>query len=94
MTEKWQGTRRITLTAVCFATGVVWLAAVLWVVVGNVIIRETALGSVALQFDRLPLLLAKPILVLCWCLFFLGWAIPLVVSVRRIFRRVGKCICE
>ena len=60
MIERWQSVRRTTPTAVYVATGVSWLAAVFWVVIGNVIVRETPAGKLAQQIDRLPPLLAKP----------------------------------
>ena len=78
MIERWQSVRRTTSTAVYVATGVGWLAAVFWVV----------------MIDRLPPLLAKPIFVVCWGLFFLGWTVPLVFGVRRVFRRVGGGVSE
>jgi hypothetical protein len=92
--ERWQSVRRTTPTAVYVATGVSWLAAVFWVVIGNVIVRETLAGKLAQQIDRLPPLLAKPIFVLCWGLFFLGWTVPLVFGVRRVFRRTGDGVSE
>jgi hypothetical protein len=87
--DRWESVRRMTITGVYVATGVTWLAVVLWVVVGNVIVRGTAAGKLAQQIDRLPPLLAKLIFLLCWGMFFLGWIIPLALGVKRLFPRAG-----
>lgn len=92
MTERWQSVRRVTTTAVYVTTGVAWLCVVLWVVIGNVIIRETPVGRLAQQFDRLPPLLAKPVFILCWCVFFLGWTVLLFLGLKRLFRHAGDSV--
>jgi len=51
---------RIALFTLDFA----WLAGVLWMIVGNVVLRETRLGLVAQSLDRLPSTIAKPIFIL------------------------------
>jgi len=89
VTDRWRSVRRITATALYVASGVAWFALVLWVVLGRVIVRETAAGRLAQLIDRLPSLLAKSIFVFCWGLFLLGWTVPLVFGARRVFRRVA-----
>lgn len=92
MTERWQSVRRITSAAAYVAAAVAWLCVVLGVVIGRVIIRETAAGRLAQQIDRLPPLLAKPVFILCWCVFFLGWTVLLFLGLKRLFRRAGDNI--
>jgi hypothetical protein len=86
VTERWQSVRRITPTAAYVTTGVAWLCVVLKVVIGNVIIRETSAGRLAQQIDRLPPLLAGPVFVLCWGVFFLGWTVLLFLGLKRLLR--------
>jgi hypothetical protein len=76
-------------SSACIGAGVAWLFAVLYVIVGGVILRETALGKLAEQIDRLPPWVATPIFVLSWCVFFFGWSIPVAMGVMALFRRRG-----
>jgi hypothetical protein len=85
MTEKWPTAH--LKTPLYVAVGITWLGVILWVLIGNVIIRETAVGKVAREMDRLPQSVAKPAFVLCWCLFFLGWTVPMFFGIKRLFRR-------
>ena len=87
MSQESRMTRRITLAVTYLALGFAWFVAVLYVILGNVIIRDTALGSFANQIDRLPIWLAKFVFILCWSLFFLGWTYPLFFGFRRLFQR-------
>jgi hypothetical protein len=86
MTGRWRTVRGVTSAPAYVAAGLIWLAAVLYGVIGNFIVRETAAGRLAQQIDRLPSFLAKPVFILCWCLFFLGWTVPLSFGIKRLFR--------
>jgi hypothetical protein len=61
-------------------------------VIGNVIIRETAAGRLAREIDRLPPVLARPIFILCWSVFFLGWTVLLFLGLKRLFYRTGDSV--
>lgn len=68
------------------AVSVGWLASVLYVAVGNIIVRSTVVGGwVAREIDRLPMRLATWVSILCWLLFVLGWVVPLFLGFRRFF---------
>ena len=68
------------------AIALVWFALALYVVVGNVIIRDTIAGAfLAQHIDRLPLPSSKATYILLWCLFFLGWIAPLLLGLKRLF---------
>jgi hypothetical protein len=90
MTERSESSGQITSAPVYVAIGVAWFVGVVWVVIGNIIVRETPVGRLAYQIDRLPPLLARPVFVLCWCLFFLGWIVPLIFGAKRLFRESKK----
>jgi hypothetical protein len=62
--------------------GLVWLAAVLNLMVGNVILRETRLGPIARFLDKMPTVIANPIFLLLWAIVLLGWSVPLVLGFR------------
>jgi hypothetical protein len=90
MKESRQTIRRTMSASVFVAAGLAWLAVVLYMIIGKVIARETnAGGLLAHQIDKLPLFLAKPAYIVLWSLFFLGWIVPLVMGIKRIFRRTG-----
>lgn len=89
MTENQQMVRRVTFAPVYVAVSLAWLAAVLYVVIGNVIIRETRVGVLAQLIERLPSFIAKPAFILSWCLFFLGWIVPLAFGIKLLSRRTG-----
>jgi hypothetical protein len=83
--------RPITPAVTSLVLGFAWFATVLYVILGNVIIRDTALGRFAHLIDRLPTWLAKFVVILCWGLFFLGWIFPLLFGFKRLFQRsTGK----
>jgi hypothetical protein len=85
-----QTIRRVTSAPVAIAISLTWLAAVLYIVIGKVIVREATMGGIlARQIDKLPLLLAKPVYVVLWYLFFLGWIVPLALGIKRLLRRTG-----
>ena len=63
-----------------------WLAAVLWMIVENVILRETRLGIIARFLDRLPPKVANPMFILLWIVTLLGWIVPLALGFRWMLR--------
>src|SRR5215472_14751902 len=65
----------------------IWLAVVLWVVLSDVILRETRLGVVAQQLDRLPSRVATVLFMLLWVIFLFGWAIPAGFGLMPLLRR-------
>ena len=70
-----------------FAVGMTWFVAVVWLVLGNVIVRETWLGVIAQQIDRLPPALASLVFSVAWLIFFLGWAVPLILGLTALARK-------
>ena len=64
-----------------------WLAFVLWVVLANVILRETHLGIVAQFLDRLPPAISAPLFILLWAVFLLGWAVLIGFGLKPLLRR-------
>jgi hypothetical protein len=82
-----RGVRERVFAYSCIGAGAVWLYAVLHIVLGNVILRETPLAKLAQQIDRLPPTLATPIYVVSWCVFLFGWAVPVGLGVLRLLRR-------
>jgi hypothetical protein len=74
--------RPITLVALGFG----WLAADVYLIVGNVILRETRLAGVARSLDRMPSLIANPIFFLLWIVTLLGWSVPLALGFRGLFQ--------
>ena len=73
-----------TITLIGLGCG--WLAAALWMMVNNVILRETRLGAIATFLDRLPPAIGNPIFLLLWLAVLFGWAVPLVLGVKRLLR--------
>jgi hypothetical protein len=71
------------------ATGGLWIGVVAFVVMGNIILRETPLGVIAQALDKLPSTLRGILFLVCWGTFFLGWTVPVVFSVRLLGRQ-GK----
>ncbi len=53
------------------AAGLAWFAAELNLIVGDVVLRETRIGTIAHVLDRLPSSIANTLVLL------LGWVIPL-----------------
>jgi hypothetical protein len=74
---------RITL----FTLGLVWLAGVLWMIVGNVVLRETRLGFIAQFLDRLPSTIANPIFIVLWIVTLFGWVVPLTLGLIGLLRK-------
>ena len=66
--------------------GLGWLAADLYLMVGNVILRETWLGAIARLLDRMPVRIANPIFLLLWTVALLGWSVPLILGFRLLFQ--------
>jgi uncharacterized protein with PQ loop repeat len=71
--------------------GCCWLAGDLYLIVGNIILRETPLGVIATALDRLPTAVANPILILLWLILLFGWIVPLALSLKHLrHQRVSK----
>ncbi len=73
-----------TCTAVLLIVGAIWLSIVSWILLSNVILRETRLGLVAEFLDKLPSVISTPLFILCWAILLLGWTIPIALGVRRL----------
>ena len=77
MKKSWRTIHNAMLAPAYMAIGFAWLAVILHVVIGRVIVRETTAGGfLAQQIERLPSSLAKPVFTLLWYLFFLGGLFP------------------
>jgi len=61
--------------------GFAWLAWDLWMIVGNVVLRETRLGIIAQFLDKLPSTIANLIFVFLWIVTLFGWVVPLTLGV-------------
>jgi hypothetical protein len=72
--------RRIVLITL----GLGWLAADVYMMARNVILRETRLGVIAQFLDGLPLWVANPIFLLLWTVLLLGWIAPLILVIRQL----------
>jgi hypothetical protein len=70
--------------------GCCWLAGDLYLMLGNIILRETPLGVIASVLDRLPRALGNPIFIPLWVTLLFGWTVPLVLGLRHLFRRRTK----
>ncbi len=70
-----------------FTLGFAWLAGVLWMILGNVVLRETRLGFIAQSLDRLPSTIAKPIFILLWIVTLFGWVVPLTLGLIGLIRK-------
>ncbi len=66
--------------------GLGWLAGVLWMIVGNVILRETRLGLIAQSLDKLPYGIVNPIFIFLWITTLFGSVVPLTLGVRGLLR--------
>ncbi len=62
--------------------GGIWFGLVVFVVRSNFILRESPLGAIARALDKLPAPLQNVLFLVCWAIFFLGWVVPIVWSVR------------
>jgi hypothetical protein len=70
-----------------FTMGFGWLAGALWMIVGNVVLRETRLGFIAQFLDKLPPTIAKPIFILLWIVTLFGWVVPLTMGVKGLLHK-------
>ena len=68
------------------AIGLAWLAADLYLMLGNVVLRETQLGAIAQFLDKLPQWVSYPVFLCLWGIVLLGWTVPLIVGFR-LFRQ-------
>ena len=64
------------------ALGLVWLATAVYLIVGNIVLRETRLGAIARFLDKMPAIIANPVFLLIWAIMLLGWSVPLVLGFR------------
>jgi len=69
------------------ALGFAWLATGLYIIVGNIILRETPLGVLAATLDGLPSSIASPVFCFLWATLLLGWQVPLAVGVWLLLKR-------
>jgi len=67
--------------------GLGWLVSVLWMIVGNVVLRETRLGFIAQFLDKLSPSIANPIFILLWIVALFGWTVPLTLGVIGLLRK-------
>lgn len=67
---------------ILLGTGRLWIGAVAFVVCSNLILRETPLGVIAREPDKVPSPLYGILFLACWAGFFLGWAVPIFYAVR------------
>ena len=66
--------------------GGLWFGAVVFVLAGNVILRETPLRVIASGFDKLPSPLQGIAFLASWGIFMLGWVVPIAYSLRLLGR--------
>jgi hypothetical protein len=55
-----------------------------YLMLGNVVLRETRLGAIARFLDKMPGSVANPIFILMWAVMLLGWSVPLILGFRRL----------
>jgi len=67
--------------------GLSWVTADLYLVISNMILRETPLSVVATFLDKLPPKINNPIFVFLWITLLLGWAILIGLGVRPLLRK-------
>ena len=75
-----------TMPLVLVAIGAAWLAADLYLMLGNVVLRETRLGVIAQFLDRLPHWASNLAFLCFWGILLLGWTVPLIVGFRLLRR--------
>ena len=68
-------------------SGFAWLFVSLYVVLENVILRETPLSIIASAIDQLPVAMATPVFVICWLVFLSRWLLPLALGARMLLGR-------
>jgi len=66
--------------------GLLWLAADLWMMFTNIILRETRLGIIAVALDRLPHPISAPVFFVLWTTVFFGWTVLVIIGLRRLLR--------
>jgi hypothetical protein len=76
-------TRKIALLTL----GLGWLAGVLWMIVGNVVLRGTRLGFIAQFLDKLPPTITNPLFIFLWIVTLFGWVVPLTLGVIGLLRK-------
>lgn len=70
------------------AIGLAWLAADVYLMLENVVLRETRLGVIAQFLDRLPQWASIPAFLYLWGILLLGWTVPLIVGFRLLRQRL------
>ena len=91
MLEQRRSKAHVATGSALTAIALVWFALGLYVIVGNVIIRDTIAGAFLVQrVDGLPFPLSKATYILLWCLFFLGWIPPLLLGLKQLFWSSGE----
>jgi hypothetical protein len=71
---------------ILLAGGLAWMATALYVMCGNIILRETPIEPLADAIDRLPGATRAVVFIVCWVALLLGWIVPLIFGVWAIFR--------
>jgi len=66
------------------AIGLAWLTVDVYLMVGNVVLRETRLGIIAQFLDRLPQWVSNPVFICFWAILLLGWTVPLTIGFRML----------
>jgi hypothetical protein len=74
---------------VLIVIGLGWLAVDVYWMFGNVILRETWLGTIAQFLDKLPPWASNPIFVCLWAIMLLGWTVPLIVGFHLLRSRAS-----
>ena len=67
--------------------GFAWLAADLWMMASNIILRETRLGIISVTLDRLPHAISATVFFVLWTTVLFGWAVPVIIGFRLLLRR-------
>ena len=64
-----------------------WLAVVVWVILSNMILRDTPLGVVAVFLDKLPPGVGAPLFIFFRVTFLLGWIVPAGLGIKTLLHR-------
>ncbi|HSK45083.1 MAG TPA: hypothetical protein VLA83_14480 [Candidatus Binatia bacterium] len=70
---------------ILLTVGLLWLSFASWIMVSNVILRETPLGVFAKYLDMLPAWIGHPVHIILWLILLLGWSVALVIALRPLF---------
>jgi hypothetical protein len=70
--------------------GGIWFGVVVFVIRGNIILRETPFGVIARAFDTLFTPLRGILFFASWAVFLLGWIVVIFYSVRLLNRANKK----